>query len=102
MKKKIFFVLVMAMVGIANLNAKSIENKVVEEKVESILDSLTLREKIAQIIIISMNSQNSPATKFLQDSLVEYEHIGGLIVMDDDLTKSIARVNELQSKSKLP
>lgn len=102
MKKKLFFVLVAAMASAMSLNAQSVDSKVVDEKVESILKTLTLREKIAQIIVIAMNSQNSPERKFTQDSLVTYEHIGGLIVMDDDLTKSIARVNELQAKSPLP
>lgn len=102
MKKKIFFILLLAMASVSYANTKSVDNKVVDEKVEAVLKSLSLREKIAQIIIISMNSQNRPATKFTQDSLISYEHLGGLIVMDDDLTKSIARVNELQSKSPLP
>lgn len=102
MMKKIFFVLFMAMSSIAGVAANSADNKVVDEKVEAILNTLTLREKIAQIIIVAYNSQNSPAVKFAQDSLVEFEHIGGLIVMDDDLTLSMARANELQAKSRIP
>lgn len=92
----------MAMASVIPVSAKSSDSKAIDEKVEEILKTLTLREKIAQIIIISMDSQNSPARKFTQDSLITYEHLGGLIVMDDDLTLSMARVNELQSKSKLP
>lgn len=102
MMKKIFFVLFMAMSSIAGIAANTADNKVVDGKVEAILKTLTLREKIAQIIIVAYNSQNSPAVKFTQDSLVEFEHIGGLIVMDDDLTLSMARANELQAKSRIP
>ena len=75
MKKKLFFVLVAAMASVMSLNAQSVDSKVVDEKVESILKTLTLREKIAQIIVVAMNSQNSPERKFTQDSLVAYEQV---------------------------
>lgn len=102
MKKKIFFISVLIMASISVSGTENADNDCVDCKIESILSSLSLREKIGQIIIVAVNSQNSPAVKFTQDSLVEFEHIGGLIVMDDDLTRSIDRVNELQRRSKLP
>ena len=47
MKKKIFFVLLLAMASVSYVSAKSADNKVVDEKVETVLRSLSLREKIA-------------------------------------------------------
>lgn len=70
--------------------------------VDSLLNTMTLREKVSQLIIVAISSGNSPKNKKLQERLVSEYGIGGLIVMDDDLTLSMARVNELQSKSKFP
>ena len=47
MKKKIFFVFLLAMASVSYANTKSVDNKVVDEKVEAVLKSLSLREKIA-------------------------------------------------------
>ena len=62
MKKKIFFVLLMAMASVIPVSAKSSDSKAIDEKVEEILKTLTLREKIAKSFVITVNAQNGAAS----------------------------------------
>ena len=71
------------------------------QDVDSLLSSMTLREKIAQIIIDDINSQASAQTRATYGQWVR-EGIGGLIVMDDGLVPCLQTVNELQAMSRIP
>lgn len=91
MFKKSFFVLLMGL-GCAGLWAQDLD---------SLLASMTRREKIAQIIIEVVESGESPDVRSRHAQWVR-EGLGGLIVMDDGLVPCLQAVNELQALARIP
>ncbi len=69
---------------------------------DSILSKMSLREKIAQLYIISFNSTNSQKIKIEQERLVQKEKIGGLITMKDKVRPAVERLNRLNRLSSTP
>lgn len=78
------------------------ENRI-NRQVERTLKKMTTREKIAQLIVSQTDSYLfSDGHALMTDTLVEIEGIGGLLVLQDTLPRYLNRMNELQSKSKIP
>lgn len=75
---------------------------IVEQRVDSVMKTLSVREKIAQLIIIEFYSEDKPEVKQMQNYLVEKENIGGLILMYDEMEPGLARTNELHRMAKTP
>lgn len=69
--------------------------------VDSLLSTMSRREKIAQLIIEAIDSKESPELRARQEGWIR-EGLGGLIVMDDGLVDNIQLVNELQSLARIP
>ena len=69
--------------------------------IDSLLASMTRREKIAQLIIEAIDSQESPELRARQEGWIR-EGLGGLIVMDDGLADNIQMINELQTLARIP
>ena len=69
--------------------------------VDSLLSTMSRREKIAQLIIEAIDSKESPELRARQEGWIR-EGLGGLIVMDDGLVDNIQMVNELQSLARIP
>ncbi|MBQ6299794.1 MAG: hypothetical protein IJK79_05385 [Bacteroidales bacterium] len=69
--------------------------------IDSIIRTMTPREKIAQLIYVAVDSQESPELKAQQERLIR-EGLGGIIVMDDKLVDNMRLVNELQRGAKIP
>lgn len=73
--------------------------------VESTLNSLTLRKKIAQLVIPYANGQDT--IKYSRQynrlkKLVEDEQVGGIIFLAGDIENQTAIINQLQKRSKIP
>lgn len=83
----------MLMIGVAVSSAA--------QDVESVLRSMSRREKIAQIIVQAIDSKASEDEKAACDNLVR-EGLGGVIVMDDRLQDNIELINHMQSLAKVP
>lgn len=71
------------------------------QDVDALLAAMTRREKIAQIIIVAIDSGESPDARSEHARLVR-EGLGGIIVMDDGLAPCMQAVNELQSQARIP
>ena len=68
---------------------------------DSLLSSMSRREKIAQIIIDAIDSKEDPSIRSTHQQWVR-EGLGGLIVMDDSLADNMQMINELQSLARIP
>ena len=77
-------------------------DKIVKKRVDSVMQTLTTREKIAQLIIIEYCSEDKPEEKAKQNYLVSEENVGGLILMWDKLPEGVIRTNELHALAKTP
>ena len=71
------------------------------QDIDSLLGTLSRREKIAQLIIEAIDSKEDPALRARQEQWIR-EGLGGLIVMDDGLVDNIQMVNELQTLARIP
>ena len=75
---------------------------VVKQRVDSVMKTLSTREKIAQLIIIEFCSEDKPEVMEMQNYLVSKENVGGLILMYDVMEPGLARTNELHRLAKTP
>ena len=72
---------------------------------ESTLKKLTLREKIAQMMVVSMNMRfmNYESAKWNEiQSYIESDGIGVLHIWFGDAGSALTMLNDMQSKSKVP
>lgn len=69
--------------------------------VDSLIAHMSVREKVAQLFVISLSSDPSPRTKARQDSLIK-SGVGSIILMRGYASEFMERVNELQGYAKLP
>lgn len=85
-----------------NVSKAFIPKDIVEQRVDSVMKTLSLREKIAQLIIIEFCSEDKPEVMELQNYLVSKENVGGLILMYDVMEPGLKRTNELHRLAKTP
>ncbi|WP_313580616.1 glycoside hydrolase family 3 protein [Chishuiella sp.] len=76
----------------------SIQMKWVNEK----YDSMSLEEKVGQLFIVAAYSNRDIVHENEIQALIEKEHIGGLIFMQDQAVHQIELTNKFQSVSKIP
>lgn len=74
----------------------------VERQVDSVFATLSLREKVAQLFIVDFSSTQSAKLKAIQNKLVQYEKVGGLITMSDKLVPAMQRLNYLNRLASIP
>lgn len=90
--KKALFILA-AVVMSVNVSAS--------QTVDSLLSSMSLREKVAQLFVPMVGSRTDSATFARYESWVEVG-VGSVIVMDGNLIHCVEALNALQAKSKIP
>ena len=73
-----------------------------QAQVDSLMQQLSIHEKVAQLFVITISREPSEETIALQDSLVREYGVGNLIVMRGPITPFIERTNHLQSLAKIP
>ena len=73
-----------------------------EAQVEALMQQLSVREKVAQLIILEISREPDDETRALQDSLIRDYGVGNLIIMRGPIGPFVERMNELQSLAKLP
>ena len=71
------------------------------QDIDSLLGTMSRREKIAQLMIEAIDSRQSPEVRARQERWVR-EGLGGLIVMDDVLPDNMAVINVLQREARIP
>lgn len=91
--------------SVASQTKKSIieeEQKKATQWIDSVYNSLSVDDRIAQLFMVAAYVNKDE--KHIQEvsDLVYKEHIGGLILMQDDALKQLKWVNQLQQQSKIP
>ena len=75
----------------------------IDRQVDSVLCTLTTREKIAQLMVIDMTSMDSKEEYRIQKRLVRKEKVGGLIPLGyDDYKSAVKKINRLNRLAKIP
>lgn len=75
--------------------------KSIARKVDATMKRMSVRDKVAQLVVVQIDRNNNEAERSEQDSLVEMG-LGGIIIMRGPVVPFMNRMNELQSKSKIP
>ena len=71
-------------------------------QVEEALSKMSVRQKVAQLFIVELSRDPSPATRAFQDSLVGYYGLGNVILMEGSIKHFLARLDELNSLAQVP
>lgn len=105
MKKIVAYILLVFIIPIASkaqnispLYKDSIQIQWVNEK----YDSMTLEEKVGQLFIVAAYSNRDAKHENDILNLIEQEHIGGLIFMQDQAAHQVELTNKFQLASKIP
>ena len=105
MKRVIAYVFLTIILPIASkaqhvspLYKDSIQMKWVDEK----YNSMSLEEKVGQLFIVAAYTNRDAVHENDIQKLIEEEHIGGLIFMQDQAAHQIELTNKFQSISKIP
>ncbi|PRX55313.1 glycoside hydrolase family 3 N-terminal domain-containing protein [Flagellimonas meridianipacifica] len=72
------------------------------EWVDNTYNNLTLEEKIGQLFMVSIGSNKSVESTNRIQSLIENQHVGGVIFLKGGPVQQVRLTNEFQSKSKIP
>ncbi|MFB0938159.1 MAG: glycoside hydrolase family 3 N-terminal domain-containing protein [Urechidicola sp.] len=106
MRKRILFITLFFVTFFAN--AQSLDPlltedyEVQEEWVTSLMDSMTVEEKIGQLFMVAAYSNlDEKHEKFISDLIKDY-HLGALIFLQDQPIKQAELTNKYQSLSKIP
>ncbi|MEC5157435.1 glycoside hydrolase family 3 protein [Chryseobacterium sp. MP_3.2] len=84
------------------INLTKTEEKIANNWVNKTYNNLSQDEKLGQLFIIALYTNKGEDYISNVRNIVESEHIGGLILMQDDAAREINLVNEFQAKSKVP
>ena len=71
------------------------------QAVDSLLATMTLRQKVAQLFVPTVGSQENPEKVARYESWIK-EGVGGMIIMDGRLVPCIDQINRLQAKAAIP
>ena len=71
------------------------------QDIDSIIGGMSRREKIAQIIIVAVDTQDKPERRASHEEAVR-QGLGGVIVMDDVLAPCMEMLNQYQAGAKIP
>ncbi len=86
----------------AEKSSPFIPDSIAAKQVDSVMQTLSPREKIAQLVIIEYGSYDRPQKKRMQEYLVAKEKVGGIILMNDKMYPGMRRTNELHKKAAIP
>lgn len=100
--KRVALLLTLLAFVVTGATAQTKSQDKIARQVDSIMSKLSVREKVAQIMIIEFDSKDGNKKKAMQNHLVKKEKIGGLIPMNDDLIPALKRMNQLNKLAKIP
>lgn len=100
--RRVYLFCTLLFLGIMQANAQNLSQARINKQVDSVMKKLSIREKIAQLIIIEFASDESTTKRQITNRLVKKEKVGGLIPMNDVLIPAMKRMNELNKMASIP
>jgi beta-glucosidase-like glycosyl hydrolase/CubicO group peptidase (beta-lactamase class C family) len=99
----LFLLLNVAFLEAQNLDPLQTKDAKAQTKwVDSILNKMTIDEKIGQLFMVQAYSNKDEKHRMFVDSLIKNYHIGGLIFMQGTPEKQAILTNNFQAASKIP
>ena len=101
--KLTFIALFFALISQAQIDPLSVKNNQKQQQwVDSIYNSLSLKEKIGQLFMVPVYSNKGKRQEYFVSNLIKKYHIGSLICMQGTPKKQAQLTNTFQSISKVP
>lgn len=82
--------------------ALSKEEKSVKKQIRPILESMSVRDKVAQLVFVDVYPDGDSASRAKADSIIAKEQVGGIILMEGNIEQTAETCNRLQSLVKVP
>lgn len=78
------------------------QNELYIRQVDSVMKTMSIRDKVAQLFIIEISRNPSNKTRVRQDSLISEYGVGNVIIMRGSIHEFAQRMNHLQGLAKIP
>ena len=102
-KIKFFFLITLSAVAQNNINPLKTSDFETQEKwVDSIYNTMTLEQRVGQLYMVQVMSNQDNATKNKLVKLITDHHIGGIIYSNGGPVRQAKLNNELQALSNIP
>jgi beta-glucosidase-like glycosyl hydrolase/CubicO group peptidase (beta-lactamase class C family) len=83
-------------------NSYPLTKNQISNKVDSILNQMSLRDQIAQLLMVAMYPNKDESHDKGIENLIDQYHIGGLIVFQGSPEQATIKLNKFQALSKVP
>lgn len=70
--------------------------------VDSVMDGLSLKQKVGQLFIYTLSPKRDKANRTLLQKVIKEYHVGGLLFSGGELANQVILTNEAQALSKVP
>ena len=78
------------------------KDKAVKKQVRTILETMNVRDKVAQLVFVDVYPGGDSAFQAKADSIVAKEQVGGIILMEGNIDQTAETCNRLQNLVKIP
>ncbi|MCQ2147992.1 MAG: hypothetical protein MJZ16_10810 [Bacteroidales bacterium] len=101
MKKLLLGISAFALI-LCSCSSRSDRTSAYDGVIDSIVDTMSTRQKVAQLLFMDIFPKQDSAAMARQDSILRTEQLGGIIMMDGTLSDAVERLNQVQSLVSLP
>ncbi len=81
---------------------QSKKGKAVKKQVRTLLETMSVRDKVAQLVFVDVYPGGDSAFQAKADSIVAKEQVGGIILMEGNIAQTAETCNRLQGLVKIP
>ena len=81
---------------------QSKKDKAVKKQVRTLLETMSVRDKVAQLVFVDVYPGGDSAFQAKADSIVAKEQVGGIILMEGNIAQTAETCNRLQGLVKIP
>lgn len=78
------------------------KEKSVKKQIRPIIESMSVRDKVAQLVFADVYPDGDSASHAKADSIIAKEQVGGIILMEGNIAQTAETCNRLQSLVKVP
>ncbi len=78
------------------------KEKAAKKQIRPIIESMSVRDKVAQLVFVDVYPEGDSAFQAKADSIIAKEQVGGIILMEGNIARTAETCNRLQSLVKMP
>lgn len=104
MRRYLFILVVILFTPLMSIPCQGLSRKErdVKRRVRTYVESMSVRDKVAQLVFVDVYPDRDSAFQAKADSIIFKEQVGGIILMEGNLEQTVRTCNHLQSLVKVP